>query len=1704
MTRKYTSRDDDTRDEFQEEQDDTFYDVSFDLPIDEDTERHSSPSDESDLVDSTKKDKPSKWDGFYDEFREKQDATFEQAKQEQVEISESQRQASQNDSASMGRPLPTDDKFTEGETLQDNAAKSSIMLDRSIRKVKSLFADFDNYEPPVSNPYKAEVHETLKQRSAQFSKKETPESLSTDVTSGAFSTNDSNESSPKWFNRFRQSTSKTTEYDDVRLDDNVLNQTESNEFRSDEDEMISQTQQDSKIPNEENTTDVVSTSEQALKSTRNVTGVNLFKKLFKAPSETETIFSGDDPNGDDENASTLLSSNTEMSLDKETKGITSGVQVNETELEKANVTEEIPDASLLKASNDAEQGTSRLKKRNPFYRESKASDSVLESSEDLVESSIEPPTSKSEEKVVRQSESPVWSKDNIVTEKEVETTQNSQKNKLNLDKDYFDSVDTSIQNEQLPSDKGQSSRTVFSQADQAQMSGVSSPMKQDEHKSTRRYSSDLPSPEEIRKERERRRRLRVQELEQMTSSDEVEETYKQSYSKWLKDFNRKNGHKDTKTFDKDNDAVASEPLLGANNAIDNFEQTVSPIDDGAIQSLELEQSQQSVNSFGKSVDDSNKVDNSDKLLSHLDKLSFDTPLPVKRDDEHEILSDTSLDGESLDVMESHTDQQSSLEVLHEDSSDSDIWMDTPLDITPITTGELTTNEANALDNIYLSDEETSLSLSHQSASDKDWSKTLDAPIEQETRANTDILLDEDFSSSSDDDETDTFLTQDSESEATTMDESSQSLASVTATDLTLPATSVVLASQAMNDSQDGAILDLTEATVTAEESQGTHFTLIHDPVDVNEIDDQLAADVEKSLLSESIPIYKRKDKNTKKEMYSLAALTTKEKIFFALNITFNVVKRISLYIVLIGILVGAMAGGVGFGYFANLVSKTPPPSQEEMASAINRLEQQSTLYYASGEPIANIRADVVRTITNIDEISPYIIDGLIATEDEDFYNHPGVMPKAIFRAALESVLTEDGSGGSTLTQQLVKQQLLSPDVTFFRKANEILLALRLENYFTKDQILMAYLNVSPFGRNNNGDNVAGIMKASEGIFGVKPKEVTLNQAAFLVGLPQDPYNYTPYDQLGALVDDFGAGINRMHEVLYRMYREEKITKEQYDAAIAYDITQDFLPQETRDEQRQSYLYQAMMNGAIEQIMLLNIREDGYDWKTVYEDVDWYNEYYFAAEEQLRTGGYKVYTTIDKDIYDHLQVSAAAYDDQLGATYDGIFTDPETGAETYYIESVQKGIVVIDNKTGKVLGFVSGTDFENNQIDHAFNMRRSPGSTIKPLAVYGPAIEENLISPATIIPDTEFVQTLSDGSEYRPTNYGEVISGTYYSARTALMKSDNIPTVRIYDQLVNRKVPIIDYLEKMGFNTVDSYTETETQYLSFALGGVGTGPTVFEQTRAFSTFANNGQYIDGYYIERIEDTFGNVVFQQNEQPVQVFSEDTNYLMVDMLRDTMDGGSGQTAGGVKNFGGDWISKSGISENSKDIWFIGSTPAITIGSWIGYDNQYAQYVFDLNDGFDREAVRSQTYWGNIVNDLYAFRPDIFGIDQSFSQPDSVQSQTVLQTTGTLPGSVQINNRTYQVTSPTYEDLFKTSNPAPALSFNFMFNATDSDHQTFWAQYAQNADQQRQQQQQQQSSSSSSSSETDESSSDETTETPPEESTPEDSSNEAPPPAE
>ncbi|NKZ29108.1 penicillin-binding protein [Facklamia miroungae] len=836
-----------------------------------------------------------------------------------------------------------------------------------------------------------------------------------------------------------------------------------------------------------------------------------------------------------------------------------------------------------------------------------------------------------------------------------------------------------------------------------------------------------------------------------------------------------------------------------------------------------------------------------------------------------------------------------------------------------------------------------------------------------------------------------------------------------------------------------------EAELDKDDSKTDSFNQNDETISRDESFDDVS---QKNFFQRYIHTRKMRKKAARNQL-SLKGLNRTSKMSIVVSVIFNVLKRIFIYIVFIGLLLGFLLSGIGIGYFTSLVSDTTPPTKQEMAEAINQVEQQSSLYYNSGDLIADIRSDVVRSVTKLEDISPYIKQGLISIEDQAFYDHLGVNPKSTLRAILQTLISGSGTGGSTLTQQLVKQQLLTNDVTFFRKANEILLALRLEKYFTKDEILNAYLNVSPFGRNNMGDNIAGIREASEGIFGIEPSDVNLAQAAFLVGLPQDPYTYTPYNYNSSLRDDFEAGINRMKAVLFSMYRNKVITKEEYNAAIQYDISKDFLKPKDRPVERQSYLYQTIMNEAINKLMEININDDGLQVSDVLQDTDMYNQYYSEAENQLRTGGYQVYSTIDKEIYDQLQETAKEYVETLGVSYDGVYTDPSTGEEIYYVENIQTGIVVIENTSGKVLGFVAGTDYDNNQIDHAFATRRSPGSTIKPLAVYAPAIENDLIAPATIVPDTPFVETYADGTQWKPTNYGESISNQFISARESLAKSLNLPTIRIYQGLLQQNVPVYDYLKLMGFKEGFAYDKDETNNLAFSIGGVSTGPTVFEQTSAFSTFANDGYYVQGHIISKIVDSFGNIVFEQEVQPQKVFSEDTNYLMVDILRDTTEFGSGQYAKANLKVPGDWIAKSGTSENAKDLWFIASTPAITIGSWAGYDSQYYEYFVNPDDGLGNESVRSQVFWANIANALYAIRPEIFGSNEIFAQPTSVISQNIVALTGTLPGSITYNNRIANLSGPLKQDLFKQSKPAAALSYNFMFNANDEEIGRFWAAY-------------------------------------------------------
>lgn len=273
---------------------------------------------------------------------------------------------------------------------------------------------------------------------------------------------------------------------------------------------------------------------------------------------------------------------------------------------------------------------------------------------------------------------------------------------------------------------------------------------------------------------------------------------------------------------------------------------------------------------------------------------------------------------------------------------------------------------------------------------------------------------------------------------------------------------------------------------------------------------------------------------------------------------------------------------MAFGYLASQVDSVKVPTKETLVKEVSSLSMISKMTYSDKSLISEIDTDLLRTPVKNDAISDNMKNAIISTEDENFKKHKGVVPKAVVRATLASVLgLGESSGGSTLTQQLLKQQVLGDDPTFKRKSKEIIYALALERYMSKDDILTTYLNVSPFGRNNKGQNIAGVEEAAQGIFGVSAKDLTVPQAAFLAGLPQSPIVYSPYLASGQLKSDkdLSYGLTRQKNVLYNMYRAGVLTKDQYDSYKAYDIKKDFKASETASVNNHDYLYYKVMSEA---------------------------------------------------------------------------------------------------------------------------------------------------------------------------------------------------------------------------------------------------------------------------------------------------------------------------------------------------------------------------------------------------------------------------------------------------------------------------------------------------------------------------------------------
>ncbi|ARJ50018.1 transglycosylase domain-containing protein [Staphylococcus lutrae] len=257
------------------------------------------------------------------------------------------------------------------------------------------------------------------------------------------------------------------------------------------------------------------------------------------------------------------------------------------------------------------------------------------------------------------------------------------------------------------------------------------------------------------------------------------------------------------------------------------------------------------------------------------------------------------------------------------------------------------------------------------------------------------------------------------------------------------------------------------------------------------------------------------------------------------------------------VLIGCMfLCGLLLGYFASIISKSETLDDETLTQQVTHLPELKVAHPEKADLIAIYNEQEPSLIAGPAEVSPYVTKALVASEDADFYVHNGVLPKAILRAMFQDVFdTQFPTGGSTITQQLVKNQILSQERTYDRKAKEIMYAIRIEHILTKDEIIYTYLNLVPFGLDTNGQNITGIASASYGLFGKPPKSLNISEAAYLVGLLQSPYVYTPFNQDGTLKskDDVQISIRRQHYVLKRMRVEGQISQQAYVNALNEDI-----------------------------------------------------------------------------------------------------------------------------------------------------------------------------------------------------------------------------------------------------------------------------------------------------------------------------------------------------------------------------------------------------------------------------------------------------------------------------------------------------------------------------------------------------------------------
>jgi len=643
--------------------------------------------------------------------------------------------------------------------------------------------------------------------------------------------------------------------------------------------------------------------------------------------------------------------------------------------------------------------------------------------------------------------------------------------------------------------------------------------------------------------------------------------------------------------------------------------------------------------------------------------------------------------------------------------------------------------------------------------------------------------------------------------------------------------------------------------------------------------------------------------------------------------------RITKFIFAVVVVVLCGVVGVGIGVANWLRKDLPSPANlQTIAPPVK------TLVYDRNEKLVHEFFKENRSIVPLREIPRPLVQAILAIEDRRFYSHWGIDPIRLARALITDIITHSPQqGGSTITQQLARNLFLTHEKTMTRKLKEIVLAIRIEQTYTKDEILEMYFNQIYFG-----EGAYGVDAAAKVYFGKRVQELTLPECALLAGLPRNPRDYSPRR-------DPDRAIRRRNLVLSQMLAAKFINRGAYEQASEAPLG----VTKTRYNAQEAPYYVEMVR-------------------------QYLDERY--GSNQLYEGGLKVHIAMDIDIQhaaeDALERRLTALEQRNQYKKTRAVLAKAGGAparDKNQTEYLQGAIVSIEPSSGQILALVGGRDFNDSNFNRAVQAARQPGSAFKPF-IYTAAID-NGFSPTDIILDTPVSFRAGNGQDWSPQNYDKKFRGPV-TLRSALANSVNVPAAKLLQKLGTTVVT--SYARRMGIKSRLSPD------LSLALGT--SEVNLLELVSSYGVFANQGVRVPPVYILKVEDKNGKVLEENRPTAEEVLSPETALTMTSMMESVLENGTAASARAL-GFTLPAAGKTGTTDDYSDAWFVGYVPGVVTGVWVGFDRKQK-----IGPGMTGAAA-ALPVWVDVMLAATKNRPP-----QDFPVPSGVVSRLICTETGLL----------------------------------------------------------------------------------------------------------